>query len=175
MPQIYANDIGDRLKTWTKHRQNTPNPPSNRRMDKPVFSFEHETNHPAPGLDIFATTPCYRASRPPPADESTLHFLQFGVLGDVDDATQHQQEDQQRFHEMQPVFKQKGSKSVNRETYTEFCGVYSPEKMPPVSHGREKDTQYSYSRCDSGSCYRKGVKRRFLGCIIMHGNLNVLV
>ena len=91
MPHIYANGIGDRLKTWTKHRQDTPNPSSKHgpsKMDKPVFSFEHETKYPDPGSDVFAIIPCYHASRPPPADNVTLDFSNFGVLGDLDNAAQ---------------------------------------------------------------------------------------
>ena len=90
--------------------------------------------------------------------------------------TQHEQHQfpGQLKSEPKPVSKYHGPNSVDNETYTESCGVYSPEKVPPVRKSQRKHSPYHCPRCDGRFTWRAVVKLHFRGCIARHGNPEAL-
>ena len=74
----------------------------------------------------------------------------------------------------QPTSAQKKFKLVSKDTYTEVCGIYSAEKVPPNKNSRKKDWPYHCPRCDLTFNSRQNVKHHFISCITKHGNPNAL-
>ena len=73
----------------------------------------------------------------------------------------------------QPVFMQNNPDLVDNDTYTNFGGVSSPEKVPRVTRNRHTGS-YHCPRCDNKFCTRRAVKGHFSRCIASLGNPEAL-
>lgn len=60
--------------------------------------------------------------------------------------------------------------------WTTVCGVYSPEKCPPMARRNPNDPAHRFHcpRCDKTFTRRYTVKLHFTGCIAKHGNPEAL-
>lgn len=74
----------------------------------------------------------------------------------------------------QPVSLHHNPNLVDNVTYTKFCGVYSPEKVPPLANSQNADSPYQCPRCRNKFTRSGIVKKHFLRCITKHGNPDAL-
>lgn len=154
--------------------------PSN--MNELSSSFEHAAKRPDPGSGL----PAWRSWRPrnihrpfklnesildsghaakrPPAINKPPYFSKSG------NATQYQTPNQMSEGDIQRIKTNTQLPRAYKDTYTEFCGVYSPEKAAPIRDIQRMDSRYHCPRCDSRFSRRSGVKTHFSGCIYKHGN-----
>ena len=171
-------------------------------MDEPVSRAEDVTVGPDPIFGLEDTESCPHIVLPHFSDLCTLTGIDdvapqatYQFLGSTfDDAMNDIQmdtfvpslasthletpDDQQGSVKMEPVqrpsSKRKNVNLVRVDTYTEVCGVYSAEKVPPTKHIRDKDYPYHCPRCDNTFNSRKTVKVHFISCIAEHGNPDAL-
>lgn len=139
-------------------------------------------------------------SWPPVAQNALPTFFDFGIIGDPD-GTDYQLFDQlikyissekeihahlpftgsthfetEHGHQQYSSEIQAGPQIVSKrkpvdETYTKYCGVYSPEKVSPV---KSSNSSYHCPRCDEKFTQRRNVKLHFPRCILKHGNPDAL-
>ena len=170
-------------------------------MEEFNSSFEHEAGYLDPRLGVSSWRSSSLAAHDNPSDFSDfalaggfeynptqrLAYSAFdNVINEMQDQlpspmssrldTQHEQHQfpGQLQSEPEPVSRCHGPNLADNETYTEFCGVYSPEKVPPVRTSQRKHSPYHCPRCDSRFTLRAAVKPHFRRCIAKHGNPDAL-
>ena len=103
-------------------------------------------------------------------DDQLLHKRS----SDVDMGSEDQQCSMKMKSEKQTVSRRKAPNLVDKDSYTIFCGVYSPEIATPVRDSRNIDSPYHCPRCDKRLRTRMSVKDHFPSCITKHGNPDAL-
>lgn len=163
-------------------------------MEESVSSFEHEAEYHDPSLgnthlatqDVLPNSSTF--SMPGNMDHVPTQSIAYPIFDDfmnkienypqlpfaepshVDTPYQHHQIFNRPQSGPQPISMHHDTDSVDNDTYTEFCGVYSPGKLSPVKNNRNPDLPYHCPRCNNNFAGRNNVKVHFSICIIKHGN-----
>lgn len=148
------------LPAWRSWRIRNTHRPS--KMNEPILDSEHVAKRPDPGLGL----PAWKSWRPP-ANNTSPYSSKSG------NATQHTP-NRTSEGDIHCIETNNQLPRGYKDTYTEFCGVYSPEKVAPIRDIQRMDSRYHCPRCDTRFSRRNGVKTHFSGCIYKHGNPHAL-